>query len=49
MSIIQKLSKIKYYIILSINILLSIWLWIVFIKSITYKGVFDAPQNIVIS
>ena len=43
----SKLSKLKYYIILSINILLGIWLWIIFIRSITYKGVFDAPQNIV--
>lgn len=40
-------SKPKYYIILAINILYSLWLWIVFIRSTTYKGVFDAPQNVV--
>lgn len=40
-------SKLKYYIILAINTLLGIWLWIVLIRSTTYKGVFDAPQNIV--
>ncbi len=43
----SKISKSKYYIILIINIVLSIWVWIVFIRNTTYKGVFDMPQNIV--
>jgi predicted MPP superfamily phosphohydrolase len=41
-----KSSKPRFYITLTINLLLSIWLWFLFIKATTYKGVFDTPENI---
>ena len=43
----SKGSRLKYYIILLINILCSLWVWIVFIKVTTFKGDFDAPRNVV--
>jgi len=43
----SKDRKLKYYIILLINLLCSLWVWIVFIKVTTFKGEFDAPQNVV--
>ncbi len=43
----SKAAKPKYFIILTINILFSLWIWIVLIRDTTYKGEFDAPRNIV--
>jgi hypothetical protein len=39
-------SKPLYYSILTINLILSIWIWILFIRAATYKGVFDTPENV---
>lgn len=39
-------SRIKFYIFLAINSALSVWLWILFIKTATYEGYFDTPENI---
>jgi hypothetical protein len=42
----QKRSRPKFYISLTINFILSIVLWYYFIKSRTYKGFYDNPENI---
>lgn len=42
----QNRSKPKFYISLTINFILSVFLWYFFIKSRTYKGFYDNPENI---
>lgn len=44
----SKAARPKYFLILAINVLCSLWIWIVFIRDTTYKGEFDAPRNIVL-
>ncbi|MCX6334353.1 MAG: metallophosphoesterase [Bacteroidia bacterium] len=39
-------SKAKFFVSFIINSVLSIWLWILFIKATTYEGYFDTPENI---
>ncbi len=39
-------SRSVYYISTFLHILLSIWLWILFIKVTAYKGIFDTPENV---
>lgn len=39
-------SKVKYFISLIVNALLSLWLWILYIEIVTYKGFFDTPLHI---
>ena len=39
-------ARVIYFISTFFNILLSIWLWILFIRITLYKGDFDTPQNI---
>lgn len=43
----SKSSRLKYFLILGINLLFSLLIWIVLIRDTTYKGEFDAPRNIV--
>jgi uncharacterized protein len=38
--------KPKFYILLTFNFILSVFLWYFFIRSRTYKGFFDTPENI---
>jgi Predicted phosphohydrolases len=42
----QYRSKPKFYISLILNFILSIFLWYFLIRSSTYKGFFDSPENI---
>jgi predicted MPP superfamily phosphohydrolase len=42
----QNRSRLKFYISLTINFVLSIVLWYFFIMSRTYKGFYDNPENI---
>lgn len=35
-----------YYIITLLNSLLSIWLWLLFLEVLLYRGIFDMPQHI---
>lgn len=35
-----------YYVIILLNGLLSIWLWLLFIEVLLYRGIFDMPQHI---
>jgi hypothetical protein len=42
----QKRSRPKFYISLTINFILSVFLWYFFIRSRTYKGFYDNPENI---
>ena len=39
-------SRVKYYTSTIIHIILSMWLWILFIEITTYKGFFDTPRHI---
>ena len=39
-------SKAKYYISIIIHVILSMWLWILFIETTAYKSFFDTPRNI---
>jgi hypothetical protein len=43
----SKAPRPKYFMILSINVLCSLWIWIAFIRDTTYNGEFDAPRNVV--
>lgn len=38
--------NIRYYIILVLNIILSIWLWFLFIEVATFNSFFDDPQHV---
>jgi hypothetical protein len=42
----QNSSKPKFYISLTFNFILSVFLWYFFIRSRTYKGFYDTPENI---
>ncbi len=39
-------SKPKFFIILAVHLMLSIWLWFLLIKVTVYKGYYDSPDNI---
>jgi len=39
-------SRVKYYILICIHFIISIWLWILFIKINSYHSFYDTPQNI---
>ncbi len=39
-------SWMMYYFIMTINAILSIWLWILWFKATSYRGIFDEPGNI---
>jgi predicted MPP superfamily phosphohydrolase len=41
-----KSSRLKFYITIAINVVLSIWFWYILIRATTYKGFFDTPENI---
>ena len=40
------LSRVKYYISIIIHVILSLWLWILYIEIITYEGFFDTSMHI---
>ena len=40
------ISKVKYYASIIIHTLMSLWLWLLFIETDTYKGFFDTPRHI---
>jgi predicted MPP superfamily phosphohydrolase len=42
----QNSSKFKFYISLTFNFILSVFLWYFFVKSRTFRGFFDSPENI---
>jgi uncharacterized protein len=42
----QNSSKFKFYISLTFNFILSVFLWYIFVKSRTFRGFFDSPENI---
>jgi uncharacterized protein len=39
-------SRLKFYSILILNLIFSIWIWILFIRATTWKGDFDTPENV---
>ena len=39
-------SWMSYYFLMTFNAVLSIWLWILWFKASSYKGIFDEPENI---
>ena len=39
-------SWMKYFFIIILNTVLSIWLWILWFKVISYKGIFDTAEHI---
>ncbi|HUX55451.1 MAG TPA: metallophosphoesterase [Bacteroidales bacterium] len=39
-------SRIKYFIAIVIHVILSLWLWILYLELVTYNGFFDTPQHI---
>ena len=39
-------SRLKYFISIIIHVILSLWLWILFLEIITDKGFFDTPRHI---
>jgi predicted MPP superfamily phosphohydrolase len=39
-------SRIKYYVSVIIHVLLSLWLWILYIETRTYESFFDTPRHI---
>jgi uncharacterized protein len=41
-----KNSKIKYFISITIHVILSLWLWILFIETTSYKSFFDNPRHV---
>ncbi|MCX6328573.1 MAG: metallophosphoesterase [Bacteroidia bacterium] len=40
------ISRLKFFVALSINTLLSLWLWYLLIKIFFYKGFYDNPENV---
>ncbi|MCX6326951.1 MAG: metallophosphoesterase [Bacteroidia bacterium] len=40
------ISRVKYFISIIIHVILSLWLWILFIEITTDKGFFDTPRHI---
>ncbi|TAL66536.1 MAG: hypothetical protein EPN88_08290 [Bacteroidetes bacterium] len=41
-----KNSRVKYYFSIVIHIILSLWLWILFLKIASFNSFYDTPQNI---
>ena len=39
--------KSLYFIAIAVNFSLSIWIWILFIRTATYQGFFDEPRNVI--
>jgi uncharacterized protein len=39
-------SKTKYCISVIINVILSLWLWIIVIETITFRGFYDSPRHV---
>lgn len=39
-------SWIRYYFLLTVNSLLSLWLWITWFRTVTFMGAYDEPANI---
>ncbi|MCJ7447112.1 MAG: metallophosphoesterase [Bacteroidales bacterium] len=39
-------SKLEYYISIIFHVILSIWLWILLIEIVTYKGLYEASRNV---
>jgi len=39
-------SWLKYYFIVTLNAVLSIWLWVLWFEASSYKGFFDEPDHI---
>ena len=39
-------SWMRYYFFITLHIVLSIWLWILWFKATSYKGIFDEPDHI---
>lgn len=39
-------SRLRYYLFTTFNGVLTIWLWILYIESTLYEGIYDMPQNI---
>jgi len=39
-------SWIRYYFFLTVNTILSIWLWVLWFEYVTYRGIFDEPEHI---
>lgn len=44
--VLKERSRAFYHFILAINILLSIWLWALWIRMISFGGAYDQPENI---
>jgi predicted MPP superfamily phosphohydrolase len=39
-------SWMRYYFFMMVNIMLSIWLWALWFKTVSFKGIFDEPEHI---
>jgi uncharacterized protein len=39
-------SWMRYYFFMTVNIMLSIWLWVLWVKTVSFKGIFDEPDHI---
>jgi uncharacterized protein len=39
-------SWMRYYFCMTVNIMLSIWLWILWFETVSFKGIFDEPDHI---
>jgi predicted MPP superfamily phosphohydrolase len=39
-------SWIRYYFLVTLNTVLSIWLWILWFEAVSFKGIFDEPDHI---
>jgi predicted MPP superfamily phosphohydrolase len=39
-------SWMSYYFIMTVNAMISIWLWVLWIKIISFGGIYDQPENI---
>jgi predicted MPP superfamily phosphohydrolase len=39
-------SWMRYYFFMTANIMLSIWLWVLWFKTVSFKGIFDEPDHI---
>lgn len=39
-------SWMSYYFIMTVNVVISIWLWVLWVKIISFGGIYDQPENI---
>jgi len=39
-------SWMRYYLVITLNSILSIWLWILWFETVSYNGIFDEPSHI---